>query len=242
MHGSAGKSDPSKELEMARSYRGYQIIENPEAYANAIQRSIYARATAKRQREWDAAHPQLAEWLTWGDDYNGPAYGPNGFIKHPLGTVPSFAREAREKWGSLTEKATATLQRIFDERTANAAKRAEDRAAEAASAQAWQPGRQTVEGTIISTKLVPGFSPSRWAPAVDVLKILVKRDDGSKIYLSCPRSIEDAHYARKQETNVNAELRGQRVRFTVTVEPKTEEPTFAFGSRPAKGEILEVTA
>jgi hypothetical protein len=210
---------------VSRTTRGGAEIEHPEAYAQAIKNAIHGRASAKRLREWDAAHPELAAWLTWtgfdpegsqGDEYPLPTY-----TKHPLGTAPTFALRARGEWGSLSPKATELLQKIYDERTANLAKRAEQRAAEAASAEAWQPGRQIVEGEIVSVKFVAGWGYH----AADVKKILVKRADGSRIYLTCPASIEQVE-------------RGARVRITVTVEPKEGEPTFAFGSRPAKSSII----
>ena len=82
-----------------------------------------------------------------------------------------------------------------------------------------------VEGVVISIKSYPGFT--RWAG--DTYKWLVKRDDGSRIFATIPSGADLGTYN---------ELRGKRVRFTVTVEPKAEEPTFAFGSRPAKASIV----
>ena len=209
-------------------HRGYTEIEHPEAYANAVRNSIYARANAKRARAWEAAHPQLAAWVNHRSGYDDAG---REIARHPLGYVPTFIREAIDQWGAPSEKATAVLQRIFDERTANAAKRADERAAEAASATAWQPGRQVVEGVIISVKETQGFSPSPYYAAPTVWKMLVKRQDGSKIYASIPAQLE----GRAED------MRGKQVRFTVTVEPKEGEPTFAFGKRPAKAEFITTT-
>lgn len=210
-----------------KNYRPTEI-ENPEAYAAAIKRNIYARATAKRQREWDEANPTLAAWLNWSGvqehaapDFEGEPQTRYTYDAHPAGPVPSFARDAREKWGSLTEKGTATLQRIYDERMQRNTERAEQRAAEALTAVAWTPGRQQVEGVILSTKVVENDFGS-------AIKMLVKRDDGSKIWSTMPASIDIASSGN----------RGLRIRFTVTVQPKDGEPTFAFGSRPTKGEVL----
>ncbi len=116
------------------------------------------------------------------------------------------------------------LQKIFDERTVNLAKRAEERAAEALSAEAWTAGRQVVEGVIVSIKSAPGFG--RYSAGA--LKMLVKRDDGSRIYCSLP-----AAFAQPIE-----ELKGKRIRFSVDAQPKAEEPTFAFGKRPTKAEVI----
>ncbi|MBA3678501.1 MAG: hypothetical protein H0W74_14055, partial [Sphingosinicella sp.] len=116
-------------------------IEHPEAYAAAIKRNIHGRANAKRFGLWKTAYPHLYEWYnflnqqwdgTHDEESGAPIYTPR--MKHPLGTFPAFARNSFEEWGAPSEKATAILQRIFDERTANLGKRAEERAAEAASA------------------------------------------------------------------------------------------------------------
>lgn len=199
-------------------------IENPEAYARAVQGQIYARATAKRAREWDAQHPQLAEWLNYTGYADVPNAEENGFqhTPHPLGPVPTFAREAREKWGSLTEKATATLQRIFDERTERNAGREAQRAAEAASALPWAAGRQVVVGQILTVKVVENDFGG-------AIKMLVKREDGSKLWTTVPSQLLGGQ---------SSELRGLWVQFTVTVQPKQGEPTFAFGSRPAKASAI----
>lgn len=201
-------------------------IENPEAYARAIKASIYARATAKRAREWDAAHPELATWLNWdGGEYAADEDGQRvvvGWQKHPLGPVPSFARDAREKWGSLTDGQTAALQRIYDERTQRNTDREAQRAAEAATAQPWTAGRQVVEGVILSTKSIENDFGGAF-------KMLVKREDGSKLWVSVPSSIIGQG---------GGQYRGLWVQMTVTVQPKQGEETFAFGSRPAKARVI----
>jgi hypothetical protein len=230
---------------MGRRYPGNNIIEHPEAYRNAIRNSIHARANAKRQREWEAAHPHLAAWVNWHEPAmishdGGVTYVNNPNARHPLGHVPTFIRDAINKWGAPTEKATATFQRIFEERTQRAADRDAQRAREAETAVAWTAGRQVVEGVIISVKETEGFAPRYARVAPTVWKALVKRDDGSRIYLTVPRQIDEAFFADESrgDTGYADWLRGKRVRLTVTVQPKEEEPTFAFGSRPAKASIL----
>lgn len=229
---------------MARSYRGDIPIENPEAYARAVQGQIYARAHAKRFKAWEAANPVLAAWLAFPGYEEIPMIGeklaayiaeaarmgydvvaePKEIIytKHPAGPVPSFARDAINKWGSLTDKGNATLQRIYDERMATNATREAQRAAERASATPWVAGRQTITGVILSTKSVENaFGGS--------FKMLVKREDGSKIFVAVPVSIEGQG---------GGQLRGLWVTFDAKVEPSKDDPTFAFGSRPTKARAV----
>lgn len=213
--------------------RSYTIIEHPGAYHNAVRRSIHSRANAKRWREWAAAHPVLAAWVEWFPTTpavitqdGGRTYinNPDHQARHPLGAVPTFIRDAVNKWGAPTAKATEVFQRIHDERVARQSERAAQRAREAETAQAWTPGRQVVEGVVLSIKSYPGYT--RWAG--DTYKWLVKRDDGSRLFCTIPAGIP----------GTIDELKGRRVRFTVKVEPKPEEPTFAFGSRPTKASVL----
>lgn len=84
-------------------------------------------------------------------------------------------------------------------------------------------GRQQIEGTIVGTKLVPGYTGG-WDK-----KMTVKLDDGNKVYGTMPRSIEDA-------INDEAAEKGTRVRFIANVQPK--EDHFGYFSRPTKGEVV----
>lgn len=227
---------------MARWNGNY--IENPEAYGRAVTRSIHARATAKRRKAWDAANPVLSAWLNWtgytetaeegaarqaafdrGEDVPSPK-----FERHAAGFVPTFARDGYNKWGSLSPKATELLQKIYNERTEKDEARKAQWAAEKATAQPWTAGRQVVEGVVVSIKWVEGFARHYGAAPPQVKKIIIKRADGSRVYASAGTGA------------LSAAEKGDTVRVTLTIEPKAEEPTFAFGSRPAKGEILQTAA
>jgi hypothetical protein len=227
-----------------RMGRNWDHIEHPHAYESAIKASIYARANAKRRRLFAEAQPKLYEWLTWGDDYQSAAYVNGEYRPHPLGPAPSFGVKAVQEWGAPKDGAIAKLLEIMAEREQRKAQRAEQYAREAETAQAWTAGRQDVTGVVISVKEQPGYQVSRWAPATTVFKMLVKREDGSKIYLTAPRALDDAFFAAREAAGTNLRfvdwLRGKTVRFTVTVEPKELEPTFAFGKRPTGAEIVTV--
>lgn len=188
------------------------------AFSRRIKDHMAARAgKAKAQATLDAAGLAAAwaiytaEQVTWG--HNAEEWT----IRDIVGKLV--------RYGSISERQedfVRTLLGRIDQR----AERAAQRAAEAANAQPWTAGRQVVEGTIVSVK-----SQESYYSRVDTLKMLVKRDDGAKIWTTVPSSALDS----------GERISGKRIRFTVTVEPKAEDPTFAFGSRPSKAELLEVS-
>jgi len=75
-------------------------------------------------------------------------------------------------------------------------------------------GRQALSGTIVSFKEVE--SAYGWT-----LKMLIRLDDGNKVFGTCPRGIDDADC-------------GDRVQFTATIQRSKNDPHFGFYSRPAK--------
>ncbi len=64
-------------------------VEYPEAYRTAVRNAIHGRASAKRRREWDAAHPVLAAWLDWYGYTYIPLTDASSYQKHPLGCCPA---------------------------------------------------------------------------------------------------------------------------------------------------------
>jgi hypothetical protein len=74
-------------------------------------------------------------------------------------------------------------------------------------------GRTQITGTILSLK---------WKRSN--LKMLLKADDGWKLYLNTPKSI------------IDTVREGDTVTMKVTVQPLQDNPKFAFGKRPAKVE------
>jgi hypothetical protein len=219
--------------------RGYTEIEHPDAYYNAVQGRIRARANAKRAKAFEQAEPELWAWLTWVGEpiYTGGwiedssldqgGYRESkGWTKHPAGPAPSFARKAIEEWGAPHPNAVPKLKEILAERLTSNAEREAKWAAEKANATPWTAGRQVVEGVIISLKEVEAFRQPRYSNYVATqTKWIVKTDDGRRVYLSAPSAI-------------SGEQKGARVRFTVTIEPSKDDPIFAFGSRPAKSEVV----
>jgi len=128
--------------------------------------------------------------------------------------------------------------------------RTEERAAEAAAHPA-PTGRVVVTGEIVSTRVVEGDYGT-------VFKILVKDDEGFKVWVSLPRAQSDEAYYAFMATEENPYevgysvwftgsvneperykgVKGRRITFTATLEPSRDDISFAFGSRPTKGAWL----
>lgn len=79
-------------------------------------------------------------------------------------------------------------------------------------------GKVTVTGEVLTIKPVV----NDWGMTV---KTLVKDDQGFKVWCTLPKAIGAAE-------------RGQRVQFSVTLEPSKDDPSFAFGKRPSKARYL----
>lgn len=99
--------------------------------------------------------------------------------------------------------------------------------AEAAAHEAAAPcpaGRVEIIGTVIALK----WKESQFGGA---LKMLVRADAGYKVWGTVPNSLP---------FNVDSG-RGERVKFTATVEPSNDDPKFGFFKRPTKAEQLTGT-
>lgn len=128
------------------------------------------------------------------------------------------------RWGHATDKAldyAAALVGKIGERAEKAAEIAAERAAEhdAALPVPEYPGRMVVEGEVLTVKEKVG----RYGP---VMKMLVRHDDGWKVWGTRPASLADAE-------------RGDRVRFEAKVERSRDDEKFGFFSRPTHGDRLE---
>jgi hypothetical protein len=77
-------------------------------------------------------------------------------------------------------------------------------------------GKVEVEGEVVSTKWTEGQFPA--------YKMMVKADTGYRVWVTVPQAIDPG--------------KGDRVRFTATLERSNDDGTFAFGKRPAKAQIV----
>lgn len=122
------------------------------------------------------------------------------------------------RYGDLSEKQWAFLGKLIDQ-IENADEVQAKREAEAAAAPDAPEGRTVVKGTILSVQVRDGY----WGSEV---KMLVKADEGFKVWSTLPSAISEAE-------------KGDRIEFTVTLKRSDDDRSFAFGSRPSKASILE---
>ncbi len=120
------------------------------------------------------------------------------------------------KYGSLTEKQLSATRKFAAKAAEFAARdkaRDEERAAEVASAAPITPGRQSITGEVLKTKLQESYNfGSTW-------KMLVKAADGNRYWGTIPESISEAKA-------------GDIVSFTATVEQSKDDEHFGFFKRP----------
>jgi len=152
-----------------------------------------------------------------------------------LGRNDQFAssvRHATIRYGVPTEAQSAAIIKAAARKAEFAAKR---EAEDAASVDA-PTGRVNIEGRIVSVK-------GRDTDFGYVYKALVvcTDDDGGvfKVYMTATDKLialgttpENGNWSDKA-----ASLRGRVIRCAVTLKPSDDDPSFAFGSRPAKFEI-----
>jgi hypothetical protein len=116
------------------------------------------------------------------------------------------------KWGSVSEKQVALVFKI-------AADAAKPKPEEPTWVQAPE-GKRFVTGTVLTVK----GQESDFGWVVKML-VLCDAEGGSfKLWVTCPSSL-------------HAE-RGDRVRFSCTIERSRDDESFAFGKRPTKAEVL----
>lgn len=206
---------------------------------------------AKRAAAWDAleaAHP--AVWALLTSVVNVRAFDQaDGDVYANAAERDTFVLQLADQLWRLderpfTERQVAALQRVAERRT--------EQAVEAAAHPAPE-GRTVVTGEITSTKVVEGDYGTSY-------KILVKDDQGFKVWVSLPKAQADeafdsfrAEYiaagfndytfgptvwfegtAGDQQSQWKG-IKGRRITFTATLTPSKDDKAFAFGSRPTKG-------
>ena len=111
-----------------------------------------------------------------------------------------------ESYSSLSEKQVAALIKAWG--------RANDRAREDAKPKGPAPtGRVEVTGEVIGVK-------NQVSQFGDQLKMIVKLENGSKVWVSVPASL------------LGEDIRGKTIELTATFEVSKDDPHFAFGKRP----------
>lgn len=85
-------------------------------------------------------------------------------------------------------------------------------------------GKVTVEGTVVSVKWMESEYGAQ-------LKMTVACDNGSRVWVTVPRALWDA-------VPTSDDLLERRVRFDATVTAAGNDPSFGFGKRPTKAQLL----
>lgn len=137
------------------------------------------------------------------------------------------------RYGSLTENQVAAVERA----QARAAEFAARREAEAATVEGpLETGRRMVEGEIVSAK----YQESDYG---DTMKMLVKQDDGNKVWGTVPGSVYEASLNMDRPgDDLRSRLVGLRVSFTAQVERSNDDEHFGFYKRPTQAQVVEAEA
>lgn len=202
---------------------------------------------AKRSAAWDAleaAHPDV--WALLTSVVNVRAFDQADGDVYPSSTErSSFILNLADQLWQLDER--PFTERQLEALKSVAAKR-QQQAAEAAATPA-PSGRVAVTGEIVSAKAVEGDYGTSY-------KILVKDDQGFKVWVSLPKAQADQAFdewyaAHPEEFTYGPDcwflgtdgtdetgVKGRRITFTATLEPSRDDVSFAFGSRPTKGAWL----
>lgn len=168
----------------------------------------------KRRAELRSMKKQLQHLL---DESRGEAIADaakNDFLAKHEGLADALKTDHRisvdlsdklDRSGYLSDAQVALAFRLTDQ--------AKTREEENANASPAPSGRVVVTGTVLSVDERENDFGYVW-------KMLVKSDEGFKVWSSVPRGFDVE------------ELKGKTVTFKVTLKPSNDDPTFAFGSRP----------
>lgn len=197
-----------------------------------------ARRKAEETRERNRRHEIAQAALSWLDSATRHdevlaelSYLGNGGAVDQSEFLTSIARNLL-RYGNLTgrQAAAAILAIVRDaQRRGREEAREAEEAARKATAQPAPTGRVIVEGTVGPT----WQTASDYAFSGYVEKFRVHTDDGYDVVATIPAAL-------LAEVDGHAELRGRKVRFAITLKPMADDPTAAWGSRPAKAELLAV--
>lgn len=202
---------------------------------------------AKRTAAWDAleaSHPEVWNLLT--SVLNVRAWDqPNGDVYPSSTERDSFVLKMADQLWRLDERpfSARVIEVLQDKATKRSAQKAE------AAEHPAPSGRVAVTGEIVSAKMVEGDYGTSY-------KVLVKADEGFKVWVSLPKAQADEAFYEYQETHPESYtwgpacwflgadgtdeqgVKGRRITFTATLEPSKDDVAFAFGSRPTKGAWL----
>jgi hypothetical protein len=190
-----------------------------------------ANRDKKAQAKRAAVEAQLAQFEL---DHPGLAFMTGEAVHDETVEMNHIVRDIAMRmqiWGTISEKQLALCEKIVREDDERRAQREVERA----TASPAPAGRTVIEGVIRSVKMYDGDYGTTY-------KMLVVTDEGWKAFGTVPAQIEPKTYhGGEDEGSFYGQmmaLKGQRVKYTATLEPKADDPIFAIAKRPAKAEIV----
>lgn len=203
------KSLSEKEIKAKAEY--HRILKAIERFKQERPENAEVAAYFEAREQAQAAyHEALGEW----NEQGGIGSAPRPTVRHN-DFLSDVARKLR-RYGSLSEAQVNAVLKIKARNAEFDAKR-EAEAAKLAEVAPLAEGRYEITGEVVSTKWVDNDFGG-------TLKMLVKMEDGNKVYGSVPSAI-------------NVE-RGDKVTFTAKVERSDNDEHFGFFSRPTRAEVI----
>lgn len=235
-------------------------IENPGAYADAIQRRIKENARKTRERKFAEDHPELLAELKdlwspeWNEDVDEWQQDGSHLVLHTM-TVKQrnallrkmgWLHDGYDEYGSLTPAQTVKAKTIIAETKANVSKWEDEDELRKLNATPWPTtlGRVEYEVEVVSAKIKsqPSFNP--YDRSMDISwKMVVQREDGSRAWGSVPSVLRDWVDAQMQANNEDGCIwsdektaaryfRGTKLLLRGTFTRADDDPVFAFFKRP----------
>lgn len=144
-----------------------------------------------------------------------------------------FLRDMKQSfahWGSLTDRQVESVKKCMAGRERFLARKMQE-AIEEEQIPAFVEGRYEMVGTVLSHD----WYDNHFTGGRDH-KMLVKLDNGNRVFGSVPRDI--SNYLYHNDENESRELKGMRVKFTATAEQKKGEDHFGYFKRPSKASVV----
>lgn len=228
-HAGAWTKDVFK-TDVRASYIKKLLAERKKTVERRIEREAVRREKAAEPfNEWKRSlwgdDAELVEWLSVYENVEFNAF----LVDMRLRMMPRPGKEAKYPARPLTEKQFAAChkirnsQRAFEER----------KRIEALSAKPAPSGRVELAGEIVSQKVVDNDYGAAY-------KMLVKCN-GFKVWGSCPRDLVQQVFAAdgyKKDGTSTGYVRGLKIKFHATVEPKEDDPSFGIFKRPTRAELI----
>lgn len=141
---------------------------------------------------------------------------------YAIGVLVDMKAKLWDRYGALSDRQLAFAQKLLDEAVERRAKAEAIAAERATENRVMAPeGRQIVEGVIVARKFYEGdFS--------NYHKIGVKVEQGDGVWVLWVT----------EPNSVGETQRGDIIRMNVTVKRSAKDESFAWGSRPAKAEVI----